>query len=105
MYFDLPTPPGHVPGQGLIEDPAVTARLRALGVNACGDDGSMYGVTGLFETFEERSGIRKGAVVASALVVGLTALFMWREPKHAAEFAALGAGGVALSLYVGSRAR
>jgi hypothetical protein len=97
--------PARVPGRGIIEDPFVTAHLRALGVNACGDDGSMYGVTGFFDAVEERSGIRKGAVVASALVAGLTALLMWREPKYAGEIAALGAGGVALSLYVGTRSR
>lgn len=59
--------------------------------------------SGFFETVEERSGIRKGAVVASALVVGITALLMWREPKYAGEIAALGVGGVALSLYIGTR--
>jgi len=60
-------------------------------------------VGGFFDAFEEQSGIKRGSVVASVAIAGLTVLFISREPRRAVEFGALGAAGVVLSLYLGAK--
>lgn len=74
---------------------------EAVGLDGDGD--GEVAVSGFFDTVEERSGIKRGAVVASLGIAAVAALLAAREPRRAGEIAMFGAGGIALSLYVGSK--
>jgi hypothetical protein len=56
--------------------------------------------SGALDTFSERMGFSKGALLASGAIAGLTTLFAIRSPRHALGIVTAGAASIILAMAV-----